>query len=315
VNKPFPIGEYLVRDARADDKPEVLEFTAHTWEFGDYIEYVYDDWLADPTGRFLVAEERTSGRIVAIDKLTMLSPTEAWFEGLRVHPDFRGRGLAGRLQKYMIAESARLGAQSAGLITVATNTPVHLACYRDGFTLKCVVRFWKWEASASENESQADTPAFTLRYATEQEAPALYEWWRRAAAFRTSGLAHHNWSYAETSPEEWQAAASEHRLLVKEDASIDLNGMPPPTALVRNDTNHDGAPLWVLSALTAVGEEWSALMRGLVDTARARGIAEINGLLPDMQELHGGLQSAGFKGDLDEDRLALFGLSPLPPSA
>ena len=146
-------GEYIYRDVRPEDKAEVLAFTAHTWEFGDDIQYVFDDWLADTTGRFLVAQEQTSHRIVAIDKLTMLSPTEAWFEGLRVHPDFRGRGLAGRLQKYMLAEAARLGAQAVRLTTLATNTPVHLACYRDGFTLKAIFRFWKWEENKPEYSS------------------------------------------------------------------------------------------------------------------------------------------------------------------
>src|SRR5512133_294913 len=115
MSDPFPAGEYIYRDVRAEDKAEILAFTEHTWEFGDYIQYVFDDWLADPHGRFLVAEEQTSGRIVALDKMTMLSPTEAWFEGLRVHSDFRGRGLAARLQKYMIGEAARLGAKAVRL--------------------------------------------------------------------------------------------------------------------------------------------------------------------------------------------------------
>src|SRR5437762_1260753 len=119
MNKPFSAEEYTYRDVRPEDKAEILALTAHTWEFGDYIQYVFDDWLADTTGRFLVAQEQPSGRIVAIDKLSMLSPTEAWFEGLRVHPDFRGRGLAGRLQKYMIGEAARLGAQAVRLTTLA----------------------------------------------------------------------------------------------------------------------------------------------------------------------------------------------------
>ena len=61
MNEPYLLGEYLCRDARPEDKAEVLALTAHTWEFGDYIQYVFDDWLADPQGRFLVAEEQASG--------------------------------------------------------------------------------------------------------------------------------------------------------------------------------------------------------------------------------------------------------------
>ncbi len=72
------------------------------------------------------------------------------------------------------------------------------------------------------------------------------------------------------------------------------------------------APIWVLSALTALGEEWAPLMRGLVDAARETGIAEINGLQPDIHDLYAGFQTAGFAGDPDEDRLCLFELSPVP---
>jgi GNAT superfamily N-acetyltransferase len=312
MNKPYQAGEYLYRDVRPADKPEVLALTAHTWESGDYIEYVFDDWLADPHGRFLVAEERESGRIAAIDKLTMLSPTEAWFEGLRVHPDFRRRGLASRLQKYMIGEAARLGAQVIRLTTLATNRPVHLACYRDGFSLKYVVRFWKWEGGKAETATSRKEPPYKLRHATSQEATILYDQWRQSAAFRTAGLAHISWSFAQTSVEDWQTAATEHRLMVREDAPIDAGALPAAGVLVRNDTNHKKAPIWVLSALTALGEEWAPLMRGLVNRAREMGITEINGLQPDMHDLHAGFLTAGFAGSPDEDRLCLFELSPVP---
>ncbi len=219
MTKPYPAGEYIYRDLRPEDKAEVLALTAHTWQFGDYIEYVFDDWVADPRGRFLAAEESASGRIAAIDKLTMLSPTEAWFEGLRVHDDFRRRGLASSLQKYMIGEAARLGAQAIRLTTLATNKPVHLACYRDGFSLKCVLRFWKWEEGKVEAAAKGDKPAYKLREATPQEAIVLYDQWKRSASFRTAGLAHISWSFAQSSAEKWQAAAAEHRLLVREDAT------------------------------------------------------------------------------------------------
>jgi hypothetical protein len=209
----------------------------------------------------------------------------------------------------MIGEAARLGAQAIRLTTLATNKPVHLACYRDGFSLKCVLRFWKWEEGKAEAAASRDKPTYKLRYATPQEAIVLYGQWKRSASFRTAGLAHISWSFARTSAEEWQTAAAEHRLLVREDAVVDAAAMPAACALVRKDTNHMQAPIWVLSALTALGEEWAQLMLGLVDAARETGITEINGLQPDMHDLHAGFQSAGFAGDPDEDRLCLFELS------
>src|SRR5688500_5329896 len=84
---------FRVRDIRESDRAEVLAMTANTWSFGDYIKWVFDDWLADGRGRFLAAEHIETGRLAAIDKFTFLSAREAWFEGLRVASEFRGHGL------------------------------------------------------------------------------------------------------------------------------------------------------------------------------------------------------------------------------
>ena len=40
---------FVFRDIRPEDRAEVLALTANTWENGDYIHWVFDDWLNDPT--------------------------------------------------------------------------------------------------------------------------------------------------------------------------------------------------------------------------------------------------------------------------
>ena len=42
--------------------------TANTWAFGDYIEWVFDDWLDDRQGRFIAAEHIETGRLAAIGR-------------------------------------------------------------------------------------------------------------------------------------------------------------------------------------------------------------------------------------------------------
>jgi GNAT superfamily N-acetyltransferase len=296
-------SEYIFRDVRAEDKAEVLAFTAKTWEFGDYIGYVFDEWLADPTGRFLAIEQRGSGQVVGIDKLTMLTPAEGWFEGLRIHPDFRGQGLATNVQRYMIGEAARLGARTIRFLTLANNRPIHLAAFRDGFVLRCTVRFWKW--STGEPSSKE---AIKLRYATPAETPALHDWWQRSSAYRTWGLAHHRWSFASTSPQDWVQAAREQRLVVPLDTFVDADSLPTPSVLVRTDHDDEESITWGISAVTARHDEWLPLLTGLISAAKEAGVAEVNGLLPDMQEVYGAAQMAGFTPDPDEDRLCLFEL-------
>ena len=305
------IGNFLVRDARLSDRAEVLELTANTWDFGDYIEYVFDDWLSDASGRFLVAEDRESGRIAAIDKLSFLSPTEAWFEGLRVNPAFRGHGLGAGLQTFMIGEARRLGARKVRFVTNITNQQVHRMAYRDGFSMQRVVRFWKWVDEGVGIGLPSPLPedgSTILRPASRDEAHPLYDWWRRASAHRTAGLIHENWSYKETSAEEWTQRATDGCLLVAEDADLGVSVLPPPTVLLRHGRSETEEIAWVLSAIIALGADWEPTMRGLLGYARQQGVKEVNGLLPDLVEVKSAMAGVGFTADGDDDRLCLFEL-------
>src|SRR5215468_5486230 len=49
------MDDLLIRQAQPQDKAAVLAFCAHTWDWGDYIPQVWDEWLADPSGCLLVA--------------------------------------------------------------------------------------------------------------------------------------------------------------------------------------------------------------------------------------------------------------------
>ena len=77
-----------VRDARPEDRDAVFAFCARTWgDDGDYVPDVWDSWLADATGVMLVGV--ADGRPVALSRINMIAPDEAWIEGLRVAPDMR----------------------------------------------------------------------------------------------------------------------------------------------------------------------------------------------------------------------------------
>ena len=48
--------ELIIRLAQSADRPAMERVCAHTWEWGDYIPEVRDDWLADERGAVLVGE-------------------------------------------------------------------------------------------------------------------------------------------------------------------------------------------------------------------------------------------------------------------
>lgn len=109
-----------VRPARPEDREAVLSFCTQTWEWGDYIEYVWDEWLNNPQGKLFVATK--NGQPVGVANMRMLNTTEAWFEGMRVDPTFRQRGIASVLYDAQLAEAKYRGATTARLITESTNT-------------------------------------------------------------------------------------------------------------------------------------------------------------------------------------------------
>ncbi|HEU5226255.1 MAG TPA: GNAT family N-acetyltransferase [Ktedonobacteraceae bacterium] len=114
------MSSIAVRPARAEDRDIVLEFCANTWDWGDYIADVWDDWLNDSNGALLVAT--VDGRPAAISHLLMVSDVDVWFEGLRVDPQFRRQGLAKALNDAAIAESIKRGAKYARLAIDTRNT-------------------------------------------------------------------------------------------------------------------------------------------------------------------------------------------------
>jgi len=90
-----------VRQARPEDHEPIAAFTEDTWEDGDYVASVFPEWVEGdgPTQRTLVAEladpeDSGESAVVGVVSFVLLSETEAWGQGLRVHPDHRGRGIS-----------------------------------------------------------------------------------------------------------------------------------------------------------------------------------------------------------------------------
>src|SRR5580765_381984 len=92
-------SELEVRPAQPGDRDAVLAFCAHTWSDGDYIEYVWDDWLADDRGVLLVG----------------------LLDGMRVDPQYRREGFGRILTSRTLVAARERGASVARLITSSDN--------------------------------------------------------------------------------------------------------------------------------------------------------------------------------------------------
>jgi GNAT superfamily N-acetyltransferase len=121
----------VCRPALQKDTDEVLELCSHIWDGEDYIPSVWEEWLADPDGLLGVAE--MGGHVVGVFKLTKFSQQEWYMEGLRVHPDAQGKGIAAHIHDYVVETWLCMGSGTIRLVTGSYNSKIHHLCEKTGF--------------------------------------------------------------------------------------------------------------------------------------------------------------------------------------
>lgn len=188
---------YLLRPAEAGDAAGVEAISAQIWGGHDYVPAVFDDWLADVTGEFTVVYD--GERLAAFGKLTELGPGEWWWEGMRVDPAYRGRGLARALHNYAVGLFDRTG---RGMLRFASNSPaVQKIAGDSGFRL--VSRHLMVSAEVVDDGNGAglvEVAAAELDVVRGRLAGSpIYE--------AAGGLVEDDWVWLEIAPrlEEWQA--------------------------------------------------------------------------------------------------------------
>ncbi len=185
----------VFRPVRADDKPRVLDITAHTWDDGDYIHEVFDDWLADPKGQFVAAELDTAdaargGQVVAIGKLTDLGDGELWLEGLRVDPAHRGKGIGDALHHHQLDFARRVGGRVLRYATGQDNRASQRLGARTGF--QHVASYRRLTADASLDFAPPEALAFS-------DWPALQAWLDSPLPQQAHRLYARMWKWSELS--------------------------------------------------------------------------------------------------------------------
>lgn len=136
-------ADVIIRPARASDRGAMERICAHTWEGGDYIPKVWDEWLADERGLVLGGE--VGKQVVALSRIAFQTPEQVWLEGMRVDPEFRGQGIATRFLDYGLAYAQQRGAQVVRLGTGDHNRAVQAMAGRAG--MECVGSYALWTAA------------------------------------------------------------------------------------------------------------------------------------------------------------------------
>ena len=110
----------LIRPATAADIPAIVAFTTGTFEWGDYVPDVIREWIDDPGGKAMVAV--VDGETIGVARTMLVTPAEGWAHGVRVHPDYRGEGIAGVLAESLMHWARSAGARVVRLLIEDDNT-------------------------------------------------------------------------------------------------------------------------------------------------------------------------------------------------
>jgi GNAT superfamily N-acetyltransferase len=101
----------MIREARPSDKEPLMAFIKDVWGGHDYIPHVWDSWIDDRAAKMYVVE--VDGKQVGMSRIRVLPDGIGWLEGARIHPEYRGLGLASMAGRYIM----RKWRDEKGLVT------------------------------------------------------------------------------------------------------------------------------------------------------------------------------------------------------
>jgi GNAT superfamily N-acetyltransferase len=165
----------VCRPALPSDKADVLEFTKFIWDGRDYIQCVWDEWLADPEGLLAVAQY--GRRSVGLAKISLSAPGQWWLQGLRVDPNHQDKKIGSRLHDYMDTWWLEHGDGVVRLMTSSKRVKVHHLCEKLGYTKTLEVKEFETdsldEACTSFQPVRKDEIPAALRTVLDSETLAL----------------------------------------------------------------------------------------------------------------------------------------------
>lgn len=114
-----------VRQATLDDYDAVVGFTEDTWpeHGGDYIPRVFESWVESdgPAQRTFVLD--AGDELAGLCQGVLLSEHEAWAQGMRVNPAYRGQGVSPQLTYAVFDWARERGASVCRNMVFSWNTP------------------------------------------------------------------------------------------------------------------------------------------------------------------------------------------------
>ena len=283
--------DVTVRQARPEDEDAVVAFTADTWsdrDASDYIPRVFPEWVETdgPDQRTFVLDvedgddvdgdgDGGGDGVAGLCQGVLLSEHEAWAQGMRVNPEYRGVGIS-RLLTDAIFEWAR---------------------DRGATVMRNMVFSWN-VAGLGQSRAAGFDPCTEFRYARPEpdagaepslsigaDAVGAWTFWGQCEA-RTHlrGLAmddSESWALSELTPEKLRTAAADDRLFTVHDRGV--RGFTYRDRTFERE-NEDGEPeQWALYAVGAwdTPEAADSLFAAVKRDAAAVGVDNVRVMIPE----------------------------------
>jgi RimJ/RimL family protein N-acetyltransferase len=195
-----------LRDAEPADRDAVFRFCRNTWaDYGDYIPRVWDKWIKDTRGRFILAE--LDGRPVGIAKISDFGRGEVWLEGLRVTRGYRRRGIANQIHSEVVKTLKKMRPRMVRYCTGGDNRASRRVGTRVGFRIAARTRYYWTKPRKGKIRGESAKPS---------DADEIYRFMLESRFLElTSGLIGEGWVFRELRPALLKGYIKEHRVIVR----------------------------------------------------------------------------------------------------
>jgi GNAT superfamily N-acetyltransferase len=200
------------RFAKKSDKEDVLKFCVNTFDWGDYIDQVWDLWFSDSNGALIVAENKirhTKGSVIAVSHVSLCpNRKNIWLEGIRVNPDYRRRSIATELLSKMLSYGKLQGAKEASAIVGVNNLPSQLMMENNGFN---VISKWNYYSIDKAQEFERDN----VRTAAFSDIKEVWDYLKQSQIYKSSGKRYVNsWRWYSFDSEKLSSIIKDGKLLI-----------------------------------------------------------------------------------------------------
>ncbi|HEY7572798.1 MAG TPA: GNAT family N-acetyltransferase [Nitrososphaeraceae archaeon] len=185
-----------IRPAQLNDRNDVLKFCVNTFDWGDYMDQVWNNWYSDSNGRLIIAEYEPDWRSIEPDTgikssaivgvaHVYLCPNRnmIWLEGIRIRSDYRRRHIATELIRKMLEYGIEQNAKESAAIVSTNNVQSQQLMQSNGFT---TISKWNYfNGYVTRNISSVN--GYKVKVAVLDDIDSILIYLKSSEIFRLSG--------------------------------------------------------------------------------------------------------------------------------